>query len=193
MSGGIFVGIDPGNFGAIAVLNAAGDVLSVDMCPTITVGKTKKEPDAMAMARLVWRAFWIAQENAEPFRVVIEKTSGRPKEGAGSARKIGHGAGVWEGAVAAAIAHNLTSMAGSRIVSSAASYSVLAPQTWQKAVCHDLPGDNPKGRAELFCRRRWPEWVEQNSGGRGSLLACKKRAEGAFDALCTAEACRRAG
>ncbi|MDO8731680.1 MAG: hypothetical protein Q7L55_03795, partial [Actinomycetota bacterium] len=88
----IYIGIDPGLEGAIAVMTPEG-ILLHDM-PVVRT--PKGQYDAAAMAGLL--RLYAGDRQA---RAVLEAVSGRPGQGTASARSIGIGYGVWLGLLAA--------------------------------------------------------------------------------------------
>ena len=182
----VYVGIDPGFDGAVAVLDADGEILDVSVCPAIKIGgstSTKREVDAPRMAQVFVDAVNLAR--AAIIVAWLEKVGSMPKQGIASTFKFGRCAGAWEG-----ILSTLSVLSAGLDSGSALRWELIGPKTWQKAVCTDLPGKDPKQKAEIFCRRRWPSWIAAHEV-KGGLLGSAKRREGVFDSLCMAEAARR--
>jgi crossover junction endodeoxyribonuclease RuvC len=94
----IYIGIDPGLSGAVAVINDTAPVLhSVHDTPTILVEgeKTKRKYHAAAMALLL-KPF-----EGTPALVVLENVHSMPKQGVASSFCFGEGLGIWKGIIAA--------------------------------------------------------------------------------------------
>lgn len=87
----VYLGIDPGLDGAVAIIRD-GAVLLHDT-PTVR-GATKREYAADAMADLL-------RPYAGHAMAVLEAVSGRPGQGGASARSTGLGYGLWLGILAA--------------------------------------------------------------------------------------------
>lgn len=143
MSAGLFgaqvstvLGIDPGKDGAAVVLgpDLSADPLAVLLLDPIVGGK-KWEAVHPEITR------WIRAVHATtPIDLaVLELHAGRPGEGAGSARTIGVGWGLWLGAL------------------SALGIPVICPASnkWTADLLSDLPGEG-KDRAVAFVRQRIP-------------------------------------
>ena len=126
------IGIDPGKSGFLAYLGDAGQVLCWPT-PTVPMGRAaRREYDVPGMRRV------LMQCNAD--LVVIEQQRPMPKQGVSSTFTTGRGFGIWEG---------LCSGLG-------LPYTVVAPTTWQRLLCRDLPGKNPKARSVLAAGRLFP-------------------------------------
>ena len=123
----IFVGIDPGKDGVVAVDWGGGKII-VNICPTIKAKKTKRDYLPSEMAKLI-------PNNAD--FVVLEKSQPMPGQGVTSMFSIGQGFGLWEGILAA----------------KGIKYIIVHPKTWQKEILRDVPGDNTKARAIIQAKR----------------------------------------
>jgi crossover junction endodeoxyribonuclease RuvC len=86
MSAAVFVGIDPGVTGAIAVLNANRQLLALHDMPTqaTTTGRKEINPAALADIMRQWPGA----------RVTVERVGPRPGEGAVGAFAFGHSFGA---------------------------------------------------------------------------------------------------
>lgn len=89
------LGIDPGNTGALALLDGEVLVDVIDM-PTVKVTVGKKERNMLSPSLLV-----DVLKTLAPDRVVLEKVGVRPGEGAVGAFTFGRSFGMIEGAIAA--------------------------------------------------------------------------------------------
>ncbi len=130
------LGIDPGKDGAAVLLGPDLDAppLAVLLLDPIVGGK-KWEAVHAEITR------WLRAVHAStPVDLaVLELHAGRPGEGAGSARTIGVGWGLWLGAL------------------SALGIPVICPTSgkWAGVLLEDLPGDG-KDRGVALCRQRLP-------------------------------------
>jgi len=82
----IITGVDPGKSGAICQLNEAGDIVSLNLCPTVKVGK-KLQYDLQAMRKLV-----IGSD-----QIWLERVHAMPGQGVSSMFSFGDGFGIWRG------------------------------------------------------------------------------------------------
>lgn len=109
----LYIGIDPGLDGAVAVIDDRGFLVSLDDAPTISVekpakknakldkdGKKKKGkkrlPLASEMADIIERA---RTSTTGRISVTIENVHAMPKQGVTSMFSMGRGFGIWEGIV----------------------------------------------------------------------------------------------
>ena len=131
----IFIGIDPGKTGFVAIVTEH-DLVAAEPTPTIKVGK-KNEYNVPGMRNI------LADIN-EPGRqchAILEKQQAMPGQGVSSMFSIGQGFGLWEGL----------------LVGLGIPYTIVHPRTWKKEMLRDVPGDDPKGRSILACGRMFPE------------------------------------
>jgi crossover junction endodeoxyribonuclease RuvC len=112
----IFVGIDPGLSGAVAVIYPHGQIDIFDT-PTLTVvgEKTKRKYNGSGMASIL-----------EPFQteevlVILESVHSMPKQGVASSFSFGEGLGIWKGILSA---YKLP-------------LEMPSPQRWKKALLAD--------------------------------------------------------
>lgn len=89
----MFIGIDPGNTGALAALYPSGTVEVHDM-PTMANGK-KQQVNAAAVAEI------LSEWSRRGSLVVVEKVAAMPGQGVTSMFNFGMGYGVIQGVVAA--------------------------------------------------------------------------------------------
>jgi hypothetical protein len=150
------LGIDPGKDGAAVLLVGECDSMTLLLDPVVG-GKRWEAVHAEVSG-------WLrATHRTYPIDVaILELHAGRPGEGAGSARTIGVGWGLWLGALSALGIH------------------VVMPtsQKWTKAMLDDLAGEG-KDRAVALCRARMP-WLDLTPGRR------RKPHTGIADAACLA-------
>lgn len=110
----IYVGIDPGLDGAIAILNAQRGTLEVVDMPTVEVlrnGKKKREVSAAMVAATL-------RDIPAINMAVLERVNAMPGQGVTSVFSFGRSAGVIEGVLGAL---NIPS-------------AIVSPQKWQKHI-----------------------------------------------------------
>jgi crossover junction endodeoxyribonuclease RuvC len=111
----VYIGIDPGLAGAVAVLTDAGVLMSVHDTPTITLHTsrgTKQEYDAPGLVAL------LAPYAGSQAHVVIEESQAMPGQGVRSMFQVGLGFGLWLGVLAAL----------------ALPYTRVRPQIWKRTL-----------------------------------------------------------
>jgi hypothetical protein len=183
----VFIGIDPGVSGALAVLAHGSSLisaLSVDT-PTIETRGTRREYQLAEMRALLRDAIAKAGDPAAVY-AVIEDVNPMPREGVVSAGAFMRGVGLWEGL-----------LAGLQIP-----YSKVRPQVWKKEFAIAPPPAKPakgrkkdpkveeaerrkrqtdqKARAIVVAQRLFP-----------SILFSRKKDHGRAEALLLAEYARR--
>jgi crossover junction endodeoxyribonuclease RuvC len=128
------LGIDIGAAGAIAVLNADGDLVSVDDMPVLRDGpKGRRAVNAPLLASIIFKS------HAD--HAFVEFVGSRPGEGAVGAFALGRSRGVVEGVLGA--------------VGIPATF--IAPTSWKRAVGLSLASKDA-ARAEAI--RRWPRHAD---------------------------------
>ena len=164
----VFVAIDPGITGAVAILRG-GEAAVYDTPTTATNGTGKREYLAASMRDL------LALVPAHEAHVVIEEpqvyTGRKVKDGgeksgasAGSALKQGRGVGLWEGIV----------------VGLGLSYEFVHPNTWAR----QMNVTREKGARRVAAARLFPALAQQ---------LARVKDDGRADALLIAEWARRRG
>lgn len=152
----IFIGIDPGVTGAIAIIYDDNSVLFIDT-PTqeVKTGKTKKLdflPAEMAKQLRMIRDW-------KKCHVFIEKVGAMPGQGVTSMFNFGKGYGIWLGI-----------LAGLEIP-----HTIVQPQTWKKAI---MQGMGDKDAARIRAQQLFPHVVDQLSRkkdiGRADALLIAK-------------------
>jgi crossover junction endodeoxyribonuclease RuvC len=152
----IYIGIDPGKDGALAVLSPflsdpARQLVLHDI-PTLRASK-KREYDDAGMATLLSRVC----DGETVVHVALEKQSARPGQGVVSMFSTGEGYGLWRGLLAAL-----------RLP-----YEVVLPQRWRKALLSGYPkAETPEQRkalSVLHAQRTFPMHAAQFKGPRGGL------------------------
>ena len=128
----IYIGIDPGLDGAIAVKGK--DFFDIYDTPTFTVvnGKKKKRHcDAVGMAEI------LKTYPAEDCHIALEKIHSMPGQGVASMFSMGEGFGIWKGLIA---------MGGFKL-------TLVTPQSWKKSMMHGMGKEKDAARVraiELF-------------------------------------------
>lgn len=152
----LFIGIDPGQTGGIAIINQDHKVESVIPMPL-----ADKELDLEAIRS---HLMWVKHEHKDcDMLACIEKVSSMPGQGVVSVFKFGYGTGCIHGV-----------LAGLKIPR-----HIVTPQAWQKFVLEGLSrGD--KGIAISFVNRIYPE-ISLLPTERS-----KKPSSGMADAICIA-------
>lgn len=132
----IYVGIDPGLYGAIAFIDEAGEALRVEDTPVLLLKRSGKNErhvlDEDGMVALL--ASWPATE----LRVILEQVGPMPKQGLGSTFNFGDGFGCWKGI-----------LAGMRL-----KRLLVRPQRWQADMLDGVPRCD--GASLIVARRRFP-------------------------------------
>ena len=128
-AGPCFVGIDPGQIGAIAVLDAAGDVLRVWSLPSLA-----GETEPVAFASLL--------RGIAPALCVVEHVGTIAKGAKRTNFSLGQSFGTIRGVTGCLCWAT----------------QLVRPSTWQPKVLNRKPRDkaDTKDQAFAFCRRRWP-------------------------------------
>jgi len=128
----LYVGIDPGLHGGIAVLGADGGVLQTWPMPVIG-----GEVHASELTDLL-RSLRCLDQQQDIRRVCLEKVGAMPKQGVSSTFKFGTGWGMVRGVCAAL----------------AIPVHLVPPTIWKKQILLGLSHD--KLGAAQFCASRWP-------------------------------------
>jgi len=168
----IYIGIDPGLSGAVAALDGAGRVISLQDTPTIEqrVGKhvrnTYAEPGMASLIEGIIRSATLAsctecgvvdRELISSHAVImIENVHAMPKQGVSSSFSFGVGYGVWRGIIATL----------------GIPYHRVEPTVWKKAL--GLP--KAKGAAVARALKLFPR-AEIGHAYRGRMIYSDGRAE----------------
>jgi hypothetical protein len=168
----LYIGIDLGKDGALAALNADGTILALHKTPLLKAStkKGKKqgrdEYDIPAMGEILVELVPHGDAIA-----IVEKAQAFPPKFGGSLASFakGYSAGLWHGFLTAL----------------GIPFEVVSPQTWQKVMFRDVPGEDTKLKSILVARRLWP-----GQDFRRSEQA-KKPDDGITDALLLGEFGRR--
>lgn len=128
----LFLGVDPGLGGAVALVDGNGRMVMVEDMPVMArgAGRVKHEVDAAGLLHL------LRPQAVDIAFCTVERVGARPGQGTASMFSLGHSAGVIDGILAALqVAHETMSAA-----------------KWKRLA--DLPAE--KGLVLAAARRRWP-------------------------------------
>lgn len=160
----LYIGIDPGLHGAVAVLQS-NKFIGVWDTPTTIVKRGKKKHTVYLPASMVEVLKRIANDFGSSLTVGLEEVHAMPGQGVTSMFSMGRGSGLWEGIITA------LGMPLARIT----------PQRWKKEMLADGKGKDKQASIvrvlELF-----PETAPQ---------LARKRDEGRAEAILIAEYLRR--
>lgn len=159
----IYIGIDPGLDGALAVIDTDRDAVEIFDTPTVTVKTTKGTKREYDLSTMATRLRTV-RLNLQSSIAVIEKVHSMPGQGVRSMFSMGYGVGAWEGL-----------LAGIGIP-----YRRVAPQTWQKLMLADE--GRGKDAARLQAQRLFPATA---------AMFARKKDDGRADAVLIAEYGRR--
>jgi crossover junction endodeoxyribonuclease RuvC len=152
----LFIGIDPGLHGGLAVIDSAFNVRNVSDTPTVLVnGKTLYDIGGMCETL---RRFALLGDAL----VILESVSARPGQGVSSMFSLGRGLGLWQGIIA----------------SLAIPSREVHPAVWTKKVLTGTPGQG-KARVVGFVVKMFPAAELIPEG-------CRKPRDGRADALALA-------
>lgn len=186
----IYVGVDPGKAGAVAVLDEAGQLLELFATPMIPGpmilrknGKKTRGPDDYDLT-LIARFFRDRVDRARPDRgmfVTVERLTALPAFARGRDGKVEQKGGTlanFNRGVSLGWAWMLTAY---RIP-----FQLVRPQEWQRQMLGGMPGKDPKPKSITAAKRTWPD-VSLRRTSRA-----KTDDDGLSDALWLAEFGRRA-
>ncbi len=144
----VYVGIDPGQHGAIGILLPGALVAAFSVPVVVTKTKQGKTPkgnprikvktnyDEPGMARMFWPLRQARKEGYQ-IKVMLEEVGAQPKDGRVAAFKFGMGFGMWRGILAAL----------------GLPYELVRPAAWKS-----LMGlDSDKNKSRLLCMRVFPD------------------------------------
>jgi len=170
----IYIGIDPGLSGAVAVINedvigqpGLGYLVEVFDTPTMQVdssGKVRNKYNAAAMAELLAPYISIPPYPTGRALVILESVHSMPKQGVASSFTFGEGLGIWKGIIAA---YRLP-------------LELPSPQRWKKLMMADMGKDKDASRLKAI--QLFPVIAEKLS---------RKKDDGRAEALLMAEYGRR--
>ena len=149
------IGIDPGQSGALAIIDPSGGLLEVYDMPIFGEGRSGSV-SARGVATILQD--WMVLVAPDPVTIVIEDVHSMPKQGVASTFKFGRSKGVLEGAAASTSARLL----------------YATPSQWKR----DLKLSRDKGSSRKRATEQWPL-----SAGLFSRVKDDGRAEAALIAL----------
>jgi crossover junction endodeoxyribonuclease RuvC len=129
----VFLGIDPGSTGAVALINGDAPPAFWDT-PVVHIKsgkKTKTEMDAAAAAILLSD---IGRDYSDSLFVTIEKVSSMPGQGVSSMFAFGKNFGTWLGILAAL----------------KIPYQQVPPVTWKKSIMFGMPKEKDSSRVKAM-------------------------------------------
>lgn len=160
----LYVGIDPGLHGAVAVLRD-NEYIGVWDTPTTIVKRGKKKHTVYLPASMVAVLNKIANAFGSSLTVGLEEVHAMPGQGVTSMFSMGKGSGLWEGIITAL---------GMSLVR-------IPPQRWKKEMLADGKGKD-KQASIVRALELFPEAAPQ---------LARKRDEGRAEAILIAEYLRR--
>lgn len=161
ISAGVFIGIDPGLDGALAVVYG-GTVTEIHDVPTF---KAPRKGRAYAPRRMAAIVQWPWATLGGVRLVAIEDVAGIPPQGSrASIGKQFRGIGIWEG-IAAGSGHP---------------YELVRPQRWKREI--GLPKGAAKDQSRALAAQLFPDVADQLT---------RKRDDGRAEAILIAEWARR--
>jgi len=153
----ICVGIDPGLYGGIAVINEKEEVLHLFQMPVL---KLKRTVFRISVLSKLFET--LKMQHNEKIEAYIEKAHSRPFDSKKGAFTNGFGYGMLQ-----------TMMEVYKIP-----YKIIGAKTWQKEILKDYDKTDTKLASIEFCQRKYPDVDFVISG--------KKIKDGLTDALCIA-------
>lgn len=171
----LFIGIDPGKEGGIAVLDDARRIRDLIPMPVVKAGRKGRPDYDLPVLRdllLVWRheGPFVTVEKLAPMPPMLRQKGGAMK-GAGTSI-VNYQRGVSRGWEWMLVALKIP-------------YQVVAPQSWQRAMLDGISGDNTKQRSILAAKQLFPTVDLRRPGAKTKL------SDGLSDALLLAEYGRR--
>lgn len=139
----VIIGIDPGLYGAVALLDEDGDILGVHPMPIHLGGTGKDEIDSAELDFLL---------GVSPILVVIEKVG--PVRGAAAQSTFTFGR-VFEALITTCKINDYR-------------YELVTPQDWKKGILNGTKKD--KEAALAWCARRFPKEDLQGDDGKADAL-----------------------
>ena len=158
----IWIGLDPGNTGAMVALNERYNVVYAASFPLMNIGTSKTKRMMLDAVEFSCDLRNLLDREGAQY-VVLEKAQAMPGQGMSSMFQYGRGFGMLEMALAAL-----------RVP-----YELVHPTRWQKAVLKGVAGRDTKARAIAVCRHRLPD-LDLTPGRK------RKPDEGLADAACMA-------
>jgi crossover junction endodeoxyribonuclease RuvC len=133
MSAAIYIGVDIGNVGAIAEIDASGALIAVHDLPTLRDGPNSRPAvNAPLLADIAFKS--------HASHAYVEFVGARPGEGAAGAFAFGRSRGVIEGVLGAA----------------GVPLTLLTPASWKRTIGIPPGREGAKDLARSEAIRRWP-------------------------------------
>jgi crossover junction endodeoxyribonuclease RuvC len=158
----LYVGIDPGLTGALAVVTDQGDLYRVYDLPTIANGKAgakvKRKLNGAELARILTQ---LDEQSVNKLRIVVEQVSSMPGQGVASVFSLGQTAGKIEGVLEAlglgyTYVHPKTWKKFYKLLRAEKEHSrALALQTWPLAGAIEFSRKMDQNRAEACLIAKW--------------------------------------
>ena len=166
VSKSLFIGVDPGLSGAVALIDQDRNILSIQMTPTLKVKKGKGTRTVYVETAMV-TLLEACRDTGTIVMLGIERVHSMPQQGVASTFSLGFGSGAWCGIIAAL-----------RIPSTR-----IEPQVWKKAL--GIPSGSDKRASVVRALQLFPR-VNLMRSDRARV-----ESDGMADALLLAEYVRR--
>ena len=147
----VYIGIDPGKSGAIAVFRPRAGRLDVFDMPTVTVKKNGREKTELSPVMLANQMNDLRYLSTAT-QVILEQVGAMPGQGVSSMFNFGHSTGTIMGVLGAM----------------GIPCTLVTPQAWKKTA--GLIGTD-KDAARARAIQLWPTWKELHKKGKGQALA----------------------
>ena len=138
-----YAGIDPGQTGAVAILNSDLNVMALE-----------DWPGDIESAAAIFQGLYL---EFNPAFTCIEHVTAMPKRGISSTFKLGTNLGAWQGIISALQVR----------------YRLIRPREWQRAMFDPGTGREPKERSLTTARRLFPNTelhLKKHHGRSDALL-----------------------
>ncbi|WP_018935670.1 MULTISPECIES: hypothetical protein [unclassified Thioalkalivibrio] len=145
MTDKLYLGIDPGATGCLALLDTQSEYVEHLLMPTTKTGKRSRVSGAAVGA-------WLAEYSGRIAHVFVERVGARPGESPHAAFSFGHSAGLVEGVIAAA----------------GLPVTLVTPQVWKRHA--GLTGSN-KDSARSRAVQLYPGVRDLDQKAKGQALA----------------------
>jgi hypothetical protein len=154
----IYLGIDNGMHGGIAVINETEEI--VELYPMPIIKGEKNEFDIIILSELFKEIF--TKFITDEVHIFVEKAHARPISGVKQCFVTGFGYGLIQ----------------ALLVDNGMGFELIEPRRWQKEIFKGLNIDNTKEASIMYCKRKYPT-VEFGKWG-------KQFTDGLTDATCIA-------
>lgn len=148
----LFLGIDPGLSGALALLDTDGGAITVRDVPTHELkrnGKTKREIDLHGLARLL-----DDMASGQGTRIVVEQVGSMPGQGVSSVFAFGKAYGILLGVAA----------------STFCPIEFVTPQVWKRAMGVTASKDGSRAKASMLFPAYSGSWARVKDDGRAEAV-----------------------